>query len=161
MGAFGLGGYSRPLEGTALIIVSVLLMHVIAVVFSWLVMRNRENAFEKTGLLALIGLLGSLGWGPGTLAILNAAGDTSLREQDTRVLDFREHTAKNKTSYYVVLAAWPPLEEPEELQVEASDYARAKANGKDSAAKIRVGHGRLGIEHLPLDWGTPHLTLPP
>ncbi|MBK8996522.1 MAG: hypothetical protein IPM35_12345 [Myxococcales bacterium] len=156
--AVGLGARSRVLEGTGMLVLSALVTHVLVVALGVVLVRRRPRALNVLVILSSVGAFGSCGAGPAALVVANSAGDPSVHDQVVIAGATREHTHRSKTSYYVTLEPWFAQEEPLELQVDGATYAavRAKGPGKHPL-KLSVGEGRLGIAHIPLDWGVPRL----
>jgi hypothetical protein len=158
---FGIWAFtvSMPIGSDWWLIGASALVYVPALVVTAL-LSSRGGRLRSLLFMAVFGTLGSASLGTAAAILLNHWLDGKPREQTTRVLAHREHTARSTTKRYLTLEPWPPLDEPYEIQVEAETYEHYSKAPPPAPIVVYVGAGGLGMPHLILDWGTPKVRIP-
>jgi hypothetical protein len=107
-------------------------------------------------------LIGAAGLGPGSVMLVNRYGSEATQRTERHrvvVVDHGKQTKKGQTTYSVSVSPFPPLDEPLELDVEASVYERCTQRERQPGV-LEVREGSLGMPFVVM-WGFPAFDCPP
>jgi hypothetical protein len=149
---------SIPLTGGAWFFASSVPVFAVSICFAARALRTRK--FDGIGVTVAPLLLGSLGFGPGTLMLVNSIGagnELRIVTVISRTDIGREKAfTRAQKSYQVWLAPFPPLDEPLHLYVSESVYEDC-AQKLNQTGVLRVAPGNLGFPFVVAWRGFPEL----